>query len=228
MQGIWQGNMQGEFALMKINQGGKGMAKEQISGKEKLHRLSVSLDAAQLQHNTVLRRIEELKKEIEGNIVHNELFGYRSSTIARCRKEIKELTDEAENLSVSIAAMQRQLPILRREADIEAFHESVVTLKREVAEKVIASVHELLSKFNDVSACELLGRISSLSDEVGVFRGKLKDAFSVATQLGLPITEIQEIENVFRENISPLLAKLEALSDEVKDAIFELRYVFSH
>jgi DNA repair exonuclease SbcCD ATPase subunit len=200
------------------------MAKEQLSKVDEFHRLSVSLDAAQLQHNTVLRRIEELKKELEENIIVNEIRGYRSSTIERNRKEIKELTDEAENLSVSIAAIQRQLPILKKEADIERFHESMVEMKT-FSEKIISSVQSLVG--GNIPLNELLSQLSSLSDEVKIFKSRLKDAFSAATRLNLSIDSIQEVEREFGESISLLLGELEDFSVKIKNEVFGLRYIFS-
>lgn len=141
------------------------MATKELTKQEEYERILKSLEINEHRLNVITRRIPELEAELQAAVVKQEIKGYAANTIKRLQDELKHLQSEKNNLEFSISAMQKALPEVKRQAEIER----TATEGIEGYQKTKKDINTVLSEMPSLEAFE------SLTDSLIIWVDKLHE-----------------------------------------------------
>lgn len=203
---------------------------EKLTKTEEYERAVKSSEINQHRLNVILKRIPEIEAELQDAVVKQEIKGYAANTIKRLRDELNQLRNEKDGLEFSISAMQKALPELKKQADIERAATEGVDKYMKTKEHI----QTVLSDMPDIN--ELKNLTQRYIDYVNTLHTAKKDFY--ATGKGLfdfmqqhklnelsSITENQlrqDRQNVSFNTVHELCEEIEKIADMLTEVKFSL------
>lgn len=205
------------------------MGKEILTKTDEYDRAKRSVEVNQQQLSVVEDRIRSLEAELHEALVKQETRGYATATIERLKNEIKKLQDEQTDLQLSISAIQKALPELKKEADIETVKTETKEL-RQVADSCVEAIKQVQVADFLVKSQELLVQFDNASNAYAHFKQKWGSLFEIAGRLNMEreLSSLKEIEATVTVERSKLIDASREVIDKAKHD-FELKLLlFGH
>lgn len=202
--------------------------KEVLTKQEEYDRAVKSLEINEHRLNVITRRIPELEAELQEAVVKQEIKGYAANTIKKLRDEISHLQSEKDSLEFSITAMQKAIPELRREADIERTTAALIELEQ-VANDCYDAITQIPAGSFNAAINDLTKHWDNADNVHSHFGQKSREIMETATRLKLQdtVNDLRNLSTGVKSEMINKIDELDAISENLRNMVARLRISFA-